>query len=193
MISTFQPKKRASPEKTSHSSQAPRQSQLGSRPFSAPQPLIETNTIAAPERMHPGHSFADIDIMPRTVVQPKLALGPADSNLEGADTAQLESSSDLDRIPEERKDATPNRSGMPDRLKWGIESLSGLDLSGVRVHYGSAKPAQLNALAYTQGREIHVAPGQERHLPHEAWHCGAAGAGKGEADDAAEGRDCGQR
>jgi hypothetical protein len=59
---------------------------------------------------------------------------------------------------------------MPDRLKWGIESLSGLDFSGVRVHYGSPKPARINALAYTQGREIHVAPGQERHLPHEAWH-----------------------
>lgn len=25
-------------------------------------------------------------------------------------------------------------------------------------------------MAYTQGTEIHVAPGQERHLPHEAWH-----------------------
>jgi hypothetical protein len=28
----------------------------------------------------------------------------------------------------------------------------------------------LNAHAYAQGSEIHVAPGQERHLPHEAWH-----------------------
>ena len=25
-------------------------------------------------------------------------------------------------------------------------------------------------MAYTQGTNIHVAPGQERHLPHEAWH-----------------------
>ena len=30
--------------------------------------------------------------------------------------------------------------------------------------------AQLNAHAYAQGNEIHVAPGQEQHLPHEAWH-----------------------
>jgi hypothetical protein len=28
----------------------------------------------------------------------------------------------------------------------------------------------LQALAYTQGTEIHVAPGQEEHLPHEVWH-----------------------
>jgi len=64
----------------------------------------------------------------------------------------------------------PNRTGMPDNLKSGVESLSGMDLSDVRVHYNSADPARINALAYTQGHEIHVAPGQERHLPHEAWH-----------------------
>jgi hypothetical protein len=55
-------------------------------------------------------------------------------------------------------------------LKSGIESLSGLSLDDVRVHYNSSSPAQLQALAYTQGTEIHVAPGQERHIPHEAWH-----------------------
>ena len=26
------------------------------------------------------------------------------------------------------------------------------------------------SLAYTQGNDIHVAPGQEKHLAHEAWH-----------------------
>ena len=64
----------------------------------------------------------------------------------------------------------PNRTGMPDRLKAGIESLSGIDMSDVRVHANSPKPAQLNALAYAQGNQIHLGPGQERHLPHEAWH-----------------------
>ena len=60
--------------------------------------------------------------------------------------------------------------GLPSQLKEGIESLSGMDLSDVRVHANSDQPAQLSALAYTQGSDIHVAPGQERHLPHEAWH-----------------------
>jgi hypothetical protein len=64
----------------------------------------------------------------------------------------------------------PNRTGMPDGLKSGIESLSGLAMDHVRVHYNSDKPAQLNAHAYAQGSEIHLAPGQDRHLPHEAWH-----------------------
>ncbi len=67
-------------------------------------------------------------------------------------------------------EAAENRTGMPDRLKGGLERLSGADLSPVRVHYRSAKPAQVKAHAYTQGWNIHVAPGQERHLPHEGWH-----------------------
>jgi hypothetical protein len=40
----------------------------------------------------------------------------------------------------------------------------------VRVHKSSSRPAQVDALAYTQGNEIHLAPGQEQHLAHEAWH-----------------------
>lgn len=63
-----------------------------------------------------------------------------------------------------------NKTGLPDNLKTGIENLSGYSLDDVRVHYNSDKPAQLQALAYTQGTDIHVAPGQEEHLPHEAWH-----------------------
>ncbi|HEY9639370.1 MAG TPA: DUF4157 domain-containing protein, partial [Coleofasciculaceae cyanobacterium] len=63
-----------------------------------------------------------------------------------------------------------NPTGLPDRLKSSIESLSGFNLDDVNVHYNSSQPAQLNALAYTQGTDIHVAPRQERHLPHEAWH-----------------------
>jgi len=64
----------------------------------------------------------------------------------------------------------PNNTGLPNQLKSGIESLSGMSMDGVKVHYNSDKPAQLNAHAYAQGTDIHVAPGQEQHLPHEAWH-----------------------
>jgi hypothetical protein len=67
-------------------------------------------------------------------------------------------------------DRDPNRTGLPDRLKAGAEALSGISLDDVRVHRDSPKPAQLNALAYAQGSDIHLAPGQDAHLPHEAWH-----------------------
>ncbi len=63
-----------------------------------------------------------------------------------------------------------NNTGMPDHLKSGVENLSGMDMSDVKVHYNSPTPAQLNAIAFAQGNHIHIAPGQQKHLPHEAWH-----------------------
>ena len=59
---------------------------------------------------------------------------------------------------------------LPHHLRNGMERLSGMDLGDVRVHHGSSRPAQLNALAFAQGNDIHLAPGQSQHLPHEAWH-----------------------
>ncbi|WP_298774507.1 DUF4157 domain-containing protein [uncultured Shewanella sp.] len=65
---------------------------------------------------------------------------------------------------------TVNRTGLPDHVKAGVEHLSGVSLDHVKVNYNSAKPAQLNAHAYAQGSEIHMAPGQNKHVAHEAWH-----------------------
>lgn len=69
-----------------------------------------------------------------------------------------------------QREEKPNNTGIPDNLRSGIESLSGYSMDDVRVHYNSSKPAQLQALAYAQGSDIHIAPGQEQHLPHEVWH-----------------------
>jgi hypothetical protein len=63
-----------------------------------------------------------------------------------------------------------NNTGLPNNLKSGIENLSGYSMDDVKVHYNSDKPAQLQAHAYAQGTNIHLGPGQEKHLPHEAWH-----------------------
>ena len=63
-----------------------------------------------------------------------------------------------------------NDTGLPDNLKSGIENLSGHSMDDVKVHYNSSKPSQLNAHTYAQGTQIHLAPGQHQHLPHEAWH-----------------------
>ncbi len=63
-----------------------------------------------------------------------------------------------------------NKTGLPNNLKTGIENLSGYGMDDVKVHYNSSKLAQLQAHAYAQGTDIHLAAGQEKHLPHEAWH-----------------------
>jgi hypothetical protein len=87
--------------------------------------------------------------------------------------AQLKAASDLRQSasisssPVQRQE---NKTGLPDKLKSGMESLSGLSMSDVKVHRNSDKPAQLQAHAYAQGSNIHLGPGQEKHLPHELGH-----------------------
>ena len=63
-----------------------------------------------------------------------------------------------------------NNTGLTNKLKSGIENLSGHSLDDVKVHYNSDEPAQLNVHAYAQGTDIHIAARQEKHLPHEAWN-----------------------
>ena len=40
----------------------------------------------------------------------------------------------------------------------------------MRVHYNSVKPAQFQALAYTQGNQVFLSTGQEKYLTHELGH-----------------------
>jgi hypothetical protein len=63
-----------------------------------------------------------------------------------------------------------DKTGLPSQLKGGMEALSGYSLDNVKVHYNSSKPASVQAHAYAQGTDIHLAPGQEKHLPHELGH-----------------------
>ncbi|MFT6827307.1 MAG: hypothetical protein ACI9Z3_000618 [Roseivirga sp.] len=58
----------------------------------------------------------------------------------------------------------------PTAIEDGIEELSGHDMSDVRVHYNSSKPAQLNNEGFNQGKQISLSDPNEKHLPHEAWH-----------------------
>ncbi|MBW1298396.1 DUF4157 domain-containing protein [Aquimarina litoralis] len=89
-----------------------------------------------------------------------------DNRTSSIDQRQLQQSMGRNEKPIQRK----NKTGLPDNLKSGIENLSGYSMDDVKVHYNSSKPAQLQAHAYAQGTDIHLAPGQEKHLPHEAWH-----------------------
>lgn len=68
------------------------------------------------------------------------------------------------------KKSTQNHTGIPVQTKSFLESSYGFSLNDVKVHYHSEKPAQLQALAYAQGNEVYVGPGQEKHLPHELMH-----------------------
>ncbi len=69
-----------------------------------------------------------------------------------------------------KKPGKINKTGIPDDLKRSAEAKSNLSLDDVRVHYNSAKPMQMRALAYTQGNQVYIGPGQEKHLSHELGH-----------------------
>ena len=83
---------------------------------------------------------------------------------------QLQSMADHYNYTKEPLQRKENRTGLPDNLKSGVENLSGVSLEDVKVHSNSDKPAKLNAHAFAQGTDIHLGPGQEKHLAHEAWH-----------------------
>lgn len=82
-------------------------------------------------------------------------------------TAQKKSVSTINNSPLQKK---ANKTGLPDNVKSGIENLSGIGLNDVKVHYNSHKPAQMKANAFTQGNQIHIGPGQDKYIGHEAWH-----------------------
>lgn len=63
-----------------------------------------------------------------------------------------------------------SQTAIPQELRTSLEHLSGFDLSAVNVNYNSTEPAKVNSLAYTQGNQIYLGAGQEKHLPHEVWH-----------------------
>lgn len=102
--------------------------------------------------------------------------------LQGKFDGTIQREEDEDESFQMKADTTvqkkPNNTGLPDNLKAGVEDLSGFSLDDVKVHYNSSQPATVQALAYTQGTDIHVAPGQEQHLPHEAWHVAQQMAGR---------------
>ena len=65
----------------------------------------------------------------------------------------------------------PSQKGqpLPVNLRHNLEANHGVDLSDVKYHIGH-EATMLGANAFTTGTDIHLAPGNERHLPHEAWH-----------------------
>lgn len=92
------------------------------------------------------------------------------------------------RAPEDEEDLlqgkfvaqrkTENQTGIPDEVKQRMESSFDTDFSSVRVHPDSSKAPDVGALAFTQGTDIHFAPGQfkpdtsagQQLLGHELTH-----------------------
>lgn len=125
---------------------------------------------AAQNKNSSSSAFEFVNNRPEAIAQRKLQ-EMANNSQQAKHSAQLQTMSDNYSVQQikviQKKE---NNTGLPDQLKSGIENLSGFSMDDVKVHYNSDKPAPLQAHAYAQGTDIHIAPGQEIYLPHEAWH-----------------------
>ncbi|MBN2487714.1 MAG: DUF4157 domain-containing protein [Methanosarcinaceae archaeon] len=148
--------------------------EIGNIPSTIQQSPVQRQEIPEEEELMQGKMMDTVqrqeipeeeELMQGKIIETVQRQGPEEEEL-----MQGKFASGLTGTLQAKEEAPSNRTGMPDHLKSGLENLSGMDLSAVRVHYNSSKPTQINALAYTQGKNIHVASGQEKHIPHEGWH-----------------------
>jgi hypothetical protein len=191
MKSRIRTHKKSTREQTPDFSTAPAQPIFQSRPFVVQSKTAEqsqksdlkTSLMRAQRYGHHLSQMPPVGVWAPKAVQPKLGNGQQNESESAKAPQELQAATVQKRDKSNRRKSEAqseglstsgehqqNQTGMPDNLKSGVETLSGLSLNDVKVHYNSTKPAQLQAHAYTQGSDIHVAPGQEQHLPHEAWH-----------------------
>ena len=78
----------------------------------------------------------------------------------------------------EKQGSSGTKTGMPDEVRSKMENSFGADFSSVNIHRNSDQASNIGALAYTQGNDVHFAPGQynpgstkgQELLGHELTH-----------------------
>lgn len=131
--------------------------------------IYETKKRAAPERTKGGHSPAQSKSSPYGGMM-QMASQIGNSGMQEY----------LRQQSAPQSNAFSSQSGgqeLPPSLRERTEARTGIPLDDVRVHYNSDKPAKLGALAYARGSEVHIGPGQEKHLEHELGHVAQQKAG----------------
>lgn len=129
----------------------------------------QETAYSSDERKSDMANFGITDNRPEALAQRKL-MGDSDQTEQSKQIKQFQAHGEANSPTQQSIQKLKNTTGLPDNLKAGVENMSGYSLDDVKVHYNSDKPVQLQAHAYAKGTDIHIAPGQEKHLPHEAWH-----------------------
>jgi predicted nucleic acid-binding Zn-ribbon protein len=111
---------------------------------------------------------------PQNQASPESTHALSSSGFDDGDTGQFMAAPPF-QLQASAADAPPTQlkassGGLDGELVNGFAATSGHDLSDVNVHRNSSKPSEVGALAYAQGNDIHLGPGQDKHLPHEAAH-----------------------
>ncbi|MFN8396791.1 MAG: DUF4157 domain-containing protein [Bacteroidia bacterium] len=71
---------------------------------------------------------------------------------------QLKAGGDAPTPPQDNGSGR-NPNGLPSTVQAKMEQTLGADFSGVNIHADSNKALEARALAYTQGKDVHFAPG----------------------------------
>lgn len=73
---------------------------------------------------------------------------------------------------QQNKETKPerNNTGLSDSMKQALEQKTGFSADDVRVYRNSPLPARVGALAFSEGSDIHLGPGNDRFLNHELGH-----------------------
>lgn len=125
---------------------------------------------AVTQKQGSGATHQFVDNRPKAIAQMELQ-ETANNRRQVKQAAQLQAMADnYSAYQQQLIQKKENKTDLPYNLKTGIENLTGYFTDDVKVHYNSDKLAQLQAHAYAQGRDIHLASGQEKHLPYEVWH-----------------------
>mgnify|MGYP003753031465 CR=1 FL=1 len=122
--------------------------------------LQKAAVSAAKDTLAKNKPSSYIDESPGAIMQ-KARKAPA--SMSAASVLSLQRALGNRAVAQLMSDQAPSRSnqtGIPDNTLTQMESSLNADFSNVRIHPNSSKASDVNALAYTQGNDIHFAPGQ---------------------------------
>jgi hypothetical protein len=149
--------------------------------YAVPPPILQLHPAAILHRARadPG------SLTPLDVLQLQRTIGNKAVSRLLSEIAQRREHEDglLQREPIQNRE---NTTGMPDEIKTKMEKAFNTDFSGIKIHANSQKAPEVGALAYTQGNDVHFAPGQfmpktssgQQLLGHELAHVEQQRAGK---------------
>jgi hypothetical protein len=109
-------------------------------------------SFSLPSRPFPVQAKSGLDLSPEQ--------DPDETQKYAPKSAQTGASFSQVRIFPERPESRNSGVPLPQRMRSMMEAAFHADFSDIRVHQGAPDAKSLSALAFTQGRDIHFAPGQ---------------------------------
>jgi hypothetical protein len=114
----------------------------------------------------------------KSMTPPPFALTSSPAQKKEEESSPLQKKQSSSPVQKKEEASSGGSGKLPEEVRGKMESAIGTDFSEVRVHANSGKAVEAGALAYTQGADLHFAPGQydpnskkgQELLAHELTH-----------------------